>query len=415
MTESTTRDRVLAILDRLEYRIPAVARETVIDDLPDVRGLPSEIRELELPSSARYYFALAIRLIRDGRPIAEEDLQAARERAARRAEDGVPLELVLHNWYHATQVFWQECRNEARPGDDGALVHIATALLALNEAQICSVAKAFIAEKAAMDSEKHGSQQLVARMMVGGQNARPDAERFGIELADEYDVLAVHLELNADEKTEQPTGRAVAGRRKLRRVARELAQWGSPPILPLLQADGGHLLVPRPAGATAVAYEPVKQLVQRLQSGAGVPVTAALSEGHGPESLPAQAMEASDVLELVRSLGRSPGLYRVSDVALAYQLTRPGAGRQGLEAMLTPLQPHPELMATLESYLRHDLDRGRTARALRVHPNTVNNRLSKVSELVGLDLGSSEGIITAGAAIAVRRASAAGTSIAGNM
>ena len=42
-------------------------------------------------------------------------------------------------------------------------------------------------------------------------------------------------------------------------------------------------------------------------------------------------------------------------------------------------------METLRAYLDCDLDVGRAARALYVHPNTVRYRLRRIGELTGLD------------------------------
>jgi len=42
-------------------------------------------------------------------------------------------------------------------------------------------------------------------------------------------------------------------------------------------------------------------------------------------------------------------------------------------------------METLRAYLDSDLDVGRTAEVLYVHPNTVRYRLRRISDLTGLD------------------------------
>ncbi|MDN5765069.1 MAG: helix-turn-helix domain-containing protein [Humibacillus sp.] len=60
-------------------------------------------------------------------------------------------------------------------------------------------------------------------------------------------------------------------------------------------------------------------------------------------------------------------------------------------------------METLETFLSSNLDRGRTARALQVHPNTVNNRLKRIADLVGLDPGTTSGAAELSAALIARR------------
>jgi purine catabolism regulator len=56
---------------------------------------------------------------------------------------------------------------------------------------------------------------------------------------------------------------------------------------------------------------------------------------------------------------------------------------------LDPLESNPLVYETLVSYLRHDLDVGRTARALHLHPNSVRYRLSRAEQLMGAQLRSS--------------------------
>lgn len=89
-------------------------------------------------------------------------------------------------------------------------------------------------------------------------------------------------------------------------------------------------------------------------------------------------------------------------MALAYQLTRPGEGSDHLTQLLAPLDPFAELMEMLDCYLTYDLDRGRTARALRIHPNTVNNRLHRITAILGIDPTRYEGIMVLGAALILR-------------
>ncbi|WP_257015879.1 CdaR family transcriptional regulator [Rhodococcus sp. ACS1] len=58
------------------------------------------------------------------------------------------------------------------------------------------------------------------------------------------------------------------------------------------------------------------------------------------------------------------------------------------------LQHRPELIDTLRAYLAHNLDRRSTAHALFVHPNTVDNRLTRVHELTGLDVRVTTELLT---------------------
>ncbi|WP_405539240.1 helix-turn-helix domain-containing protein [Streptomyces sp. NBC_00075] len=52
----------------------------------------------------------------------------------------------------------------------------------------------------------------------------------------------------------------------------------------------------------------------------------------------------------------------------------------------------PDLITTLDSYYRHDMDRTRTAAALNVHPRTLDYRLQRAHELTGIQPGSTHGV-----------------------
>ncbi|WP_007024109.1 PucR family transcriptional regulator, partial [Saccharomonospora iraqiensis] len=54
--------------------------------------------------------------------------------------------------------------------------------------------------------------------------------------------------------------------------------------------------------------------------------------------------------------------------------------------VLDPLDGHPDLARTVRVFLEHSASPTRTARALRVHVNTVRYRLARAGELLGADL-----------------------------
>ncbi|QDQ16685.1 hypothetical protein FH965_32525 [Streptomyces spectabilis] len=68
------------------------------------------------------------------------------------------------------------------------------------------------------------------------------------------------------------------------------------------------------------------------------------------------------------------------------------------------LEPGPDLVVTLDTYYRHDMDRGAAAAALNVHPRTLDYRLRRVRELTGLTPGSTRGVRVLSAAVARRLA-----------
>ncbi len=192
---------------------------------------------------------------------------------------------------------------------------------------------------------------------------------------------------------------AMAARSTVRRVQERLDGAAGQPVLGLLDAAGGTVLLPE----SAVPAAELPTLVHELCQAAGTPVRAAAAEPARPGALAAASEQAHDVLRLSEQLGRPPGLYVLRDVLLEYQLTRPSDALPGLAALLEPLDRHPDLLLTLEAYLSEDGDRRGTAAALHVHPNTLDYRLKRLVELTGLDPATTAGLQLLAAAASARR------------
>lgn len=84
-----------------------------------------------------------------------------------------------------------------------------------------------------------------------------------------------------------------------------------------------------------------------------------------------------------------PGLYELDDVLLEAALCRSHelAVRLAGELRLVATR-NPYLLDTLAAFLDSDCERRQLARQLFIHPNTLNHRLRRVSELTGLSLTS---------------------------
>jgi sugar diacid utilization regulator len=157
------------------------------------------------------------------------------------------------------------------------------------------------------------------------------------------------------------------------------------------------------ASSSEIVWSEWIDLVHAAQVHAGAPVTAAAAVAV-PSGIPAAVRETGEVMEVAGWFDQPPGLYRIDDMLVEYQLTRVGKARQRLAALLDPVEAHPELLRTLTTYLGFELNRRRTANLLHVHPNTVDYRLRRTAELTGIDLLNPVGIQRAAAAVAARRA-----------
>lgn len=352
-------------------RIPEMAAETVARltaDIPAYRLLPDSVLGGDLVANTEAVLNLFFTTVAEGRAPTEAELAAPVAWGAERARDGVPLEAVLRVYPLGARRAWELAAAGPDPvADPYALV---TGLLAFLGEVMPKVAEAYLREQADLDWEQREHGRNLAGVLLAGRPARRAAERYGRTLAERYEVVVLRL-------PEAPGG---ATNRILRALRSELD--GNPEVLATFKGEGGVLLVPfgppGPDGAT-------RRLLARLDTAAELRCTAAaaVAEDHG--SIPRAQAEASEVLSLAEDLGRPPGLYRLADLAVEYQLVQPGPGRDALARVLAPLDDQPHLIATLREFIAAGYRRAEAAEALTVHRNTLTYRLGRIRLLTGHD------------------------------
>ncbi|WP_084515587.1 PucR family transcriptional regulator [Nocardia acidivorans] len=237
-----------------------------------------------------------------------------------------------------------------------------------------------------------------AALLAG--HAATAARPHGAEAA--YHVLALSIPAHPGERHPAVDGELVA-RRRLRCVQAELASRCANRALCTLGPDGGTVLLPE----SATEATELDAIITGLSAVAQVRVTATVMYAATPD-VPGAAEQAHELLDIVHRLGCAPGLYRFDDLAMEYQLTRPGPGREYLGALLDPLDEYPELLETLRRHLGNDLNRRRTARGLGVHANTIDYRLKRIGQLTGFDPAQSAGLWYLRSALVARTYRAAG-------
>lgn len=392
-------DEVDRILAHVSANIGTLARRTIRTAVI-ASTHPPEIIESEMPAIANRSYALILDSLRNGTTPTPESLSFLRDRAAQRAREGVPAPLLMHIWERGFQDVFEEAGRAAGPDGATAVSWIGGTLMRLQEMYLAELVTSYQAERDAIAEERSGAAPLIARLLILGQDARSDADRLGTELVDTYDVLALRL-APADLGLE-PAVRAIAERRRLHRMLALLRTDSGPAVLPLLDRHGGHVLLPRVDG-DATAPDRLDRLVDALRSAAGAAVQSSAIENVPIDDVQDAVRQADEVLDLVEALHYPAGLHRPADVFLAHQLSRPGPGVEALMVSAAPALRQPDLLSTLEHYFDCDLDRGRTARRLGVHPNTVNNRLNRIAEITPYSPFSVAGITCLSAALTVHR------------
>ncbi|GAA5061790.1 PucR family transcriptional regulator [Nocardia callitridis] len=355
-----------------------------VENVVPCRTLPGEAINGDITTITRVCLELAVSML-DGSDIPEKT-QQLHNAAGAWAREGIPIDTIHHAVHEGCKLGFDMILANATADDFENLKTINRRLLEVLDTITSTVSRAYVKELRSVVSEHHTAAHTLTSALLGGHPTSTMARECGIEIAASYSVLAVTIPPHPEERNPRVNQQVVA-RRKLRRLQAELAKQCGHGVLALLSVDGGTILLPEKL-VTALDLD---ALVEHLTHAAQVPVTAAVVEA-APSEVPSAADQAHELLDMVQRLHCMRGLYRFDDLALEYQLTRPGPGLDRLRTLLDPLDEHPELLETLQRHISNNLNRQRTARSLHVHTNTVDYRLKRVGQLTGFDPSQSSGV-----------------------
>ncbi|MGY1900421.1 PucR family transcriptional regulator [Nocardia gipuzkoensis] len=366
--------------------LQGVSRQLVehfIDNVTTCATMPGDIIAGDVTAITRVCLELSVSML-DGQDIPAKTGRLA-QAAADWAQEGVPIDTILHSIHEGFKVGMDLIFSNVTVKDHANLVDGMKLVVEMLDIMGATVARAYVREHKAAVSEHHTAVHTLTSALLAGHTTATTAREHGIGIADEYSVLAVDIPKHPDEQHPMLDGKVVA-RRKLRRLQAELATRCGENALALLSVDGGTILIP----TATLSGERLDELLAQLSAAARVSLTAAVVTA-SVAGVPGAVDRAHELLDMVRRLQGAPTLYRFADMALEYQLTRPGPGREALGSLLDPLDDHPELLQTLHSHISNNLNRQRTARSLHIHTNTVDYRLRRVSQLTGLDPTTTSG------------------------
>lgn len=355
------------------------------EEILTYQQMPVEALNVDIVRAITLALDLFLDSLAQGRLPEAHEWQDLSESAARRAEEGIPLAAVLSAYHVGTRLVFEEVAPLAVPGDEEQVATASVLALKFLNAATEIVAARYLEERVAMtDADADLSADRLRRVLDG------DPRREDVAAAHVVVRLAVG---DHPDEAAGGIGAEIAARRKLRRLRSRLNAEGAD-VLGTVTAEGGLLVVLVRDGDMAGAAAALPAMVARLEAAAQAPLHAAVVLGAQSGRVGNAAEVAAELLELVVRLGRPPGLYRVEDVAVEYQMTRPGPARTLLAETVAPLLSRPELLETLRVFLRTGQDRRATAARLHVHPNTVDYRLGRVTEAIGLEVTDSRNTVT---------------------
>lgn len=339
--------------------------------------LPGDAISGDVTTITRICLEFAVGML-DGRDVPSQ-LQRLQDAASAWAREGVPIDTIHHSIAEGFKMGLDLVVSSASGKDFDSLVGGVKVVMELLDTITAQISMAYVRELRGVVSEHHTAVHTLTSALLGGHSTSTMARECGITIAETYAVFALAIPQHREEANPALDSKVVA-RRKLRRVQAELAKRCGDSALSLLSVDGGTVLIP----AETFDREGLTALVAQLSQAAQVGITAAMVETT-TTGVPDAADQAHELLDMVQRLEVTSGLYRFDELALEYQLTRPGPGREFLGSLLDPLDQYPELLETLQRHIANNLNRQRTARVLHVHTNTVDYRLKRIGQLTGFD------------------------------
>lgn len=315
-----------------------------------------------------------------------DELNRLSAAAAGWARDGVPIDIILHAVHEGLRLSLDlASAPDSAYGRDTVLDGLRS-VMSVSNLLSTTITRAYLREYRGVVGEHHTAAHTLTAALLAGRATATMARECGISIASTYRVIAVSIPQPCDRSLPQYSGRheprtdtTIMARRTLRRVRTALAEH-SDDALAMLSISGGTVLIP----GEHTDDTRLDILIAALSSAARFDLQATVVSARA-EEIPAATQQAHELLSLVRNLGYAARLYRFGDLAVEYQLTRPGPGLAQLGELLTPLDTHPDLYKTLQVHIANNMNRQRTARILHVHTNTVIYRLRRIATLTGLD------------------------------
>ncbi|MCP9953431.1 hypothetical protein LUX33_36685 [Actinomadura madurae] len=172
---------------RLEPRVNELARRMAresFEQVPGYAALPDDMKDVEIAATARFGMRQFLRGIRDGHVRAGTggDMLFL-ERAAQRADEGLPLHLLVRSHALGTYVLWQALREAARPGEEEALAELVDQLLSVGPAVLGSIVRTYLDERHAVHAEEHAQRRALAGSLLDGRLPadEPQLVRMGLD------------------------------------------------------------------------------------------------------------------------------------------------------------------------------------------------------------------------------------------
>ncbi|MFK3983813.1 PucR family transcriptional regulator [Micromonospora sp. NPDC050397] len=359
------------------------------EELLEYRNLAARPRvRSEMLDFAVFLRQRTVDLAADSAPFSAADLEFMAAMGRQRSEKGLTLTaqrqvLLLH-----TRLTLREVYEAAGPNDIGATMHTLAWLAPAGLAAQGAYTRGWIEGQERTQPTVARVQLLTAMLLADDVGAAELARDLHMPIPDH--VLAAVVRVAGE-----TPGPDQASRNEFANVVLR-AQW-----MPLSWQDPHEViaLIPSAPGGQEAAADRGLALAREVANLVGRPCAVGTAPGrvHAYDDAVALARQVS-LAAPMRAVPRHA--YAVTDVFAELGAARLPEVEQWLGAVTAQLTSGPDLVATLDAYYQHDMNRLRTATALCIHPRTLDFRLARVRELTGLKPGSTRGVRVLSTAVA---------------
>lgn len=188
-----------------------------VTEIPFYRRLPQEQLQVDIAQVCRDNMSDFFRCCREARLPASGELTAARAGAARRAEEGVPLDALLLAYTIGNRLTWRMLAEQVPAGREAEVVAFTPYVQRYLQAMLQAVTETYVEERRSIEHDEGSASRDLVQRLLDGEPAQALAQRLGVVLTDAYLVVALHVADHDDERTVH-VETEVAARRKARRV-----------------------------------------------------------------------------------------------------------------------------------------------------------------------------------------------------
>jgi sugar diacid utilization regulator len=329
--------------------------------------------------------------MRDGQPASAAWLEPARAVGRRRFHQRVALESFLHAVRIWARVVWDAVLEEVRPvrqDELEAALIVASRLLAQIDEISTVAAEAYLDEVSDPWLLRRDLMDALVTGRGDGEVARRRAGTLGLRLADSYVVIVLRASDADPQDGRRPSLRTrVALDRIVHQTRCGLHPEAGGLIVGMRHGDVVALYpVSGPDGAAEARHQ-CAALVDAL----GIDVVVGMGGWHAGLAATASGYrEALDAADIAQAKGIRDHPVALDEVLVDHIYRSSPCADRILAETIRPLIDYDRthrssFVTTLRAYLDAGLNLTRTARAVHVHPNTVEYRLRRIRELSGRD------------------------------